>query len=408
MSDELARLVMERCEVLGAISEEEGRLTRRSLSPAMRTAHDLVAGWMRAAGMTVREASGGNLVGAYPADRPGTRTMIIGSHLDTVRDAGKYDGPLGVLVGLAAVERLGRGGRRLPFAVEVVAFTEEEGLRFPSFLGSRTMAGNLNPAMLNVPDAAGVTVAEAIRAFGGDPSLIAKDARRPGDLLGYLEVHIEQGPLLEGRGLPVGVVTAITGLGRSGLTFTGAAGHAGTVPMEMRRDALCAAAEFVLAAESYARGVPGLVATVGQIAVSPGASNVIPGAAVLSLDLRHQEALARLEGLAELRRRAEAIAAARGLALAWDGGHGQDAVPMAPALRERLRAAVIAAGHEPAELPSGAGHDAAIMAGVTDAAMLFVRCKGGVSHNPAESVAAEDVAVAIDVVSRFLDGLAGE
>nr|WP_255604487.1 M20/M25/M40 family metallo-hydrolase [Oscillochloris sp. ZM17-4] len=206
--------------------------------------------------------------------------------------------------------------------------------------------------------------------------------------------------------MPVGVVSAITGLGRSSLTFTGVAGHAGTVPMDLRHDALCAAAEFVLAAEQYARGVPGLVATVGQLALAPGASNVIPGAATLSLDLRHQESPARLEGLSALRRRAEEIAAARGLGMAWDDGHGQPAVPMTPALRERLAAAIAAAGHPPTELPSGAGHDAAVMAGVTDAAMLFVRCKGGVSHNPAESVTVEDVAVAIDVVGRFLDGMA--
>jgi allantoate deiminase len=372
----------------------------------MRQAHDLAASWMRAAGMTVHEDSVGNLVGTYPADRSNARSLIVGSHLDTVRDAGTYDGPLGVLVGLAIVERLQREGRRLPFAIEVVAFTEEEGLRFPSFLGSQAMAGRFDPATLKVPDADGVTVAEAIRVFGGAPDLIAQDARKPHDLIGYLEVHIEQGPLLEQRGLPVGVVSAITGLSRSSLTFTGVAGHAGTVPMLMRRDALCAAAEFVLAAEAYARSAPGLVATVGQLAVSPGASNVIPGAVTLSLDLRHQEGPARMVGLNELRRRAEAIATSRGLALAWGDGHGQAAVPMAAALRERLAAAVAAAGHEPLELPSGAGHDAAVMAGVTDAAMLFVRCAGGISHNPAESVTVEDVAVAIEVVSRFVDGLA--
>ncbi|MEI7771803.1 MAG: Zn-dependent hydrolase [Chloroflexales bacterium] len=308
MSDDLARRVMDRCDALGAISEDLGRLTRRSLTPAMRTAHDLAAGWMRAAGMAVHEDNVGNLVGTYPADRSVARTLILGSHLDTVRDAGRYDGILGVLVGLAAVERLHRAGRRLPFAVEVVAFTEEEGLRFPAFLGSRTVAGSFDPSALDRCDDDGVTLAEAIRAFGGEPDMIPQDARRRQDLLGYLEVHIEQGPLLEQRGLPVGVVSAITGLSRGSLTFTGVAGHAGTVPMEMRRDALCAAAEFVLAAEFYARGAPGLVATVGQITVSPGASNVIPGAVTVSLDLRDQDEFARLAGLAELRRRAEGVA----------------------------------------------------------------------------------------------------
>lgn len=404
---DLAQAVMERCDALGAISEEPGRLTRRSLSPQLRAAYDLVSGWMRAAGMTVYEDSVGSLVGSYPANRSAARTLIIGSHLDTVRDAGKYDGPLGVLVGLAAVERLSRAGRRLPFAVDVVAFSEEEGLRYPSFLGSRAMAGSFDLAALEAQDADGVALADAIRAFGGDPELIAQDARRPQDVLGYLEVHIEQGPALEQADLPVGAVTAITGLSRAGLTFTGTAGHAGTVPMDLRRDALCAAADFVLAAERHARATPGLVATVGELRAAPGASNVIPGAATLSLDLRHQDEGARLGGLAALRAQAEQIAAARGLTVAWEEGYSQPAVPMAPALRARLGAAIAAAGYTPTELPSGAGHDAAIIAGLTDAAMLFVRCAGGVSHNPAEAVTTQDVAVAIEVVGHFLDGLAG-
>ncbi len=408
MPDNLAQLVMERCDALGTISEEQGRLTRRSLTPAMRAAHTLVSGWMRAAGMTVSEDNIGNLVGTYPADRSAARALIIGSHLDTVRDAGKYGGPLGVLVGLAAVERLHRAGRRLPFAVDVVAFTDEEGLRFhTSFLGSRAMAGSFDPAALELRDEDGVTVAEAIRAFGGDPDFIRQDARRPQSLLGYLEVHIEQGPQLELANLPIGVVSAITGISRSTLTFSGAAGHAGTVPMPLRRDALCAAAEFVLAAEHYARGAPGMVATVGQLTVAPGASNVIPGAATLSLDLRHQEDPVRLVGLGELRRRAEVIAASRDLALAWEDVQGQAAAPMASNLRDLLAASVAACGYPSIYMSSGAGHDAAVMAGATDAAMLFVRCKGGVSHNPAESVTTEDVGVAINVVGRFLAGLAG-
>ncbi|NTV99951.1 MAG: hydantoinase/carbamoylase family amidase, partial [Oscillochloris sp.] len=224
------------------MSEETGRITRRSLTPAMRSVHDVVSAWMRAAGMTVYEDSIGNLVGSYPADRSAARTLLIGSHLDTVRAAGKYDGPLGVLVGLAAVERLYRADRRLPFAVEVVAFTDEEGLRFQtSFLGSRTMAGSFDLHTLDLCDDDGVTLAAALRTFGGDPELILQDVRRPQDLLGYLEVHIEQGPLLEQRDLPVGVVSAITGISRATLTFMGTAGHAGTVPMAMRHDALCAA-----------------------------------------------------------------------------------------------------------------------------------------------------------------------
>jgi allantoate deiminase len=373
----------------------------------MRAAHSLVSGWMRATGMTVHEDNVGNLVGSYPADRSAARTLIIGSHLDTVRDAGKYDGVLGVLVGLAAVERLHQTERRLPFGIEVVAFTDEEGLRFPACLGSRAMVGSFDQAALHLPDADGVTLAEAIRAFGGDPDLIVQDVRRSQDLLGYLEVHIEQGPTLERAGLPVGVVSAISGFSRTNLAFIGVAGHAGTVPMSMRHDALCAAAEFVLAAEAHARSVPGLVSTVGELSISPGARNVIPGAAMLSLDLRHQDEHERLAGQADLHWRAGEIASTRGLSLRWDAAQDHAAVPMAPDLRERLAAAIVAAGHPPTELPSGAGHDAAVMAGLTDAAMLFVRCAGGVSHNPVESVTVEDVAVAIDVMGRFLDGMAG-
>lgn len=405
----LAARVMERCAALGAISEEEGRLTRRSYTPALRRAHDQVAEWMRAAGMQVYEDAAGSLVGHYPADRSAARALLIGSHLDSVRDAGRYDGPLGVLVGIAAVEALHSAGRRLPFAVEVIAWADEEGLRFGrSFLGSMAAAGSFDPALLELKDQDGITLADAIAAFGGDPAMLAQDARRPADLLGYLEVHIEQGPQLEAQRLPLGVVTAIQGATRAALRLTGVAGHAGTTPMDLRRDALCAAAEIVLAAEATARATPGLVATAGQIAALPGASNVIPGLASLSLDIRHPADDARLAAVAAIRSRAEAIAAARGVSLEWDELQSTAAVPMAPVMQERLGRAVAAAGHTPFALPSGAGHDAMILARVTDAAMLFVRCEGGVSHNPAEAVAADDVAAAVAAVGAFLDTLAAE
>lgn len=407
MYQALAAQVMERAEALAAFSEEEGRLTRPSFTPSMRRAHEALAGWMRGAGMAVHEDNIGNLVGSYPAERPSAPALLLGSHLDSVRDAGKYDGPLGVLVGLAAVERLAAEGRRLPFAVEVAALCDEEGLRFQSaFFGSKTLAGSFTPDLLELHDDAGISLAAAIRSFGGDPARIGEDARRPGELLGYCEVHIEQGPLLEARGLPVGVVSAITGISRTAVSFRGVAGHAGTVPMALRRDALAAAAEFVLAAETLARASTGLVATVGQIAVEPGASNVIPAAANLSLDVRHQDDATLGAALTELRARAEAIAAARNIELIWHEIQRHPAVPMDPDLRARLARAVGAAGHTPFELPSGAGHDAAVMAAIAPAAMLFVRCRGGVSHNPAEAVEPADVAVAIEVISRLLDDLA--
>ena len=276
-----AATVLERCARLGEVSEEPDRLVRRFATAAMREANDLVGGWMREAGLDVRTDAAGNLIGRREG---GARTLVLGSHLDTVIDAGRYDGPLGVLAAIALVERL----PELPFAVEVVGFADEEGVRYrTTFLGSSALAGSFQPGWLELRDADGVTLAEALREFGGDPENIGSAARD--DLLGYCELHIEQGPVLERRGAPVGVVTTITGQTHAELTFRGEAGHAGTVPMTDRRDALAAAAEWLLAAEALARGRPGLVATVGRIAVDPGARNVIPGAASLSLDVRHTE-----------------------------------------------------------------------------------------------------------------------
>jgi allantoate deiminase len=408
-AQERASLVMARCDVLGAISEEPDRLTRRYATDAMRRANDLVAGWMTNSGMRVTHDPVGNLLGHYAASEPDAKTLLLGSHLDTVRDAGKYDGPLGVMVALAAVERLHALGRRLPFNIEVIAFADEEGLRYrTSYLGSRSYLGALDPAYLSRADEDGIILADAIRAFGGDPDGATPGGRSRDDLLGYVEVHIEQGPVLEARNLPVGVVSSIQGQSGVGLAFTGEAGHAGTVPMPMRRDALTAAAEFALAVEAFAQQTPGLVSTVGRFEIAPGASNVIPGQAMLSLDVRHPDDATRLHAVASLRERAEGIAERRGLQLDWREGVGQDAVKCSPRLIALLTRAVEAAGHHALALPSGAGHDAAILSQIADVAMLFVRCAGGVSHSPKESVAVEDVAVALDVLDRFLSRLAHE
>jgi allantoate deiminase len=397
---------MKRLDLLGSISEEPDRLTRPFASEAMRRAHDAVTEWMREAGMTVRHDNIGNLHGRYDAHATGKPTLIIGSHLDTVRDAGRYDGPLGVIVAIAAVQRLHDLERRLPFAIEVIAFADEEGLRFSStYLGSRAIAGTFDNADLGRADAAGVTMAEAVSAFGGNPSRIADD-RWQGQLLGYVEVHIEQGPVLESLGLPVGVVTAIAGQARYRITFTGLAGHAGTVPMRGRRDALAAAAEFVLAVEAEGASRDGLVATVGQLSVYPGASNVIPGEAALSLDVRHPDNVVRLESTRQILERAREIASRRGIETAAQLLSENSSVPCSTTLQSLLANAIEAAGLEPVHLASGAGHDAVPMSTLTEVAMLFVRCKGGISHNPAESVTADDVAVAIDVLARFLELLA--
>ncbi len=400
-----ATTVMERCDLLANISEEPGLLVRPYGSQAMREANNIVAGWMRAAGMTTRQDKIGNLIGRYEGD--GEKTLILGSHLDTVRDAGKYDGQLGVMIALACVQQLHNRGERLPFSVEVAAFADEEGLRFgTTFLGSSVYAGAFDGKRLSLEDKKGVTLREAVRTFGGDPDALESDGRGGDDLLGYCEVHIEQGPVLEQKDLPVGVVTAINGQSRIKVGFRGQAGHAGTVPMEGRRDALCAAAESVLKIEAAAKAEPEAVATVGEIKAFPGAINVIPAEATHSLDLRHPDDAARERLRDHLEQRAKEIAASRGCDYSWELRQETPAVPADPELSALLGQAVEDSGLPAHRLPSGAGHDAAQMAALTPMAMLFVRCKEGISHNPAESVKREDVGAAIEVMGRFLALLA--
>jgi allantoate deiminase len=400
-----ARSVMERCELLARCSEEADRLTRRFATPALDEARKLFEGWMREAGLTTRRDPLGNLIGRR-SGRGGEPALMLGSHLDTVREAGRYDGALGVLVALACAERLKE--RDLPFALEVAAFADEEGVRYGTgYLGSSVPAGRFVDAWLERRDGEGVTLADAVRGWGGDPAAIAAGRRRPAELLAYAEVHIEQGPVLDDRGLPVGVVTGIAGQTRARVSFTGRAGHAGTTPMEGRRDALAAAAEWIVALEAEARRRDGLVATVGEIAAEPGASNVISGRVTASLDVRHPDDAVRGQAVAALRERAAGIGAARNVEMGWEELQSTPAVPCSPELTEELAAAATDAGHAAPRLASGAGHDAAMMAAVTPVAMLFVRCAGGVSHHPDESVREEDVAVAIDVTTRFVERLAG-
>ena len=401
-----AELVVRRCRELALVSEEDGRLTRSFASAAMERANALVGRWMTEARLAVRVDAAGNLVGHLPGSDPAAGTLLLGSHLDSVRDAGAFDGPLGVLAAVACVERLRAEGVSLPFSLDVLGFSDEEGLRFGTpYLGSRAVAGTLDPALLALTDAAGVSFGEARAAFGGDDAG-AGASRRGEHLLGYVELHIEQGPVLEQRDAPVGVVSGIAGATRAEVRFTGRAGHAGTVPMAGRRDAACAAAELVLAVEALARAEPGLVATVGQLAVLPGAPNVVPGAALASLDVRHTQDPVRAGAVDELRERALAIGAARGVDVDWETRLDTPAVGVDPELSERLAQAVDELGLPVLRLPSGAGHDGVALAELTGVAMLFVRCAGGVSHHPDESVAVADVAVALEALDRFLRGLA--
>jgi allantoate deiminase len=404
-----AATILERIEALARISDDAGCLTRTFCSPAMRRANRLVAFWMRGAGMKVREDAMGNLIGHYPAATRRGKILLLGSHLDTVRNAGKFDGPLGVILAIAGVEHLRRHRVRLPFAIEVCGFADEEGVRYQSAcLGSRAVAGLLAGKDLRRKDAHGVSMTDAIRRFGGQPARLKQARFDTGRLLGYIEAHIEQGPVLEEKDVAVGIVTAIAGQSRSQFTFTGRSGHAGTTPMRLRRDALCAAAEFILAVEDYAMRKAGLVATVGQIQAEPNASNVIPGAVTLTLDVRHQTDSVRRTAGAQFQKLARQIAAARQVKLSAQVVQQTPSVACSPKLSGLLeRAAKI---HQPQtiRLPSGAGHDAAILARITPAALLFIRCKGGISHHPDESASRRDVRVALAVLIGFLRLTASE
>ena len=391
MSASLAKLVMCRCDELGTVTEEPGCLTRTFASPAMRRANKLVGSWMRKAGLQVREDAAFNLLGRWKSDRRGAKTFLLSSHLDTVRDAGKYDGPLGVLVAIAAAQSLRERGVRLPFNLEVVGFSDEEGVRYQTaYLGSRAFAGTLLGADL-------VRIEE---------KQIVKARRNRNEFLGYAEVHIEQGPVLEEENLPVGVVTAIAGQSRLRVEFRGVAGHAGTVPMNLRHDALACAAEFVLSVEAGAKKQSSLVATVGQILATPGASNVIPAQVILTLDVRHQSNSRRLAAVRSLHAKAKAIAERRGLRVVWTSVQETAAVKCDKALTQIFSASVARQRLKVLKLPSGAGHEAAAISEICPVAMLFVRCKGGVSHNPAESVKTGDVACSIFVLADFIQTLA--
>jgi allantoate deiminase len=399
--DARALEAVRRCRVLAECSEEPGVTTRTFLSPPMRDVHAQVTQWMIAAGMNVTVDHAGNIRGAYPAATAGAARLFIGSHLDTVPRAGAFDGVLGVMLGIALVESLGR--RRLPFAIEVVGFSEEEGVRFGvPYIGSRALAGTLDRDLLERRDRDGRSVADAIRAYGLDPTRIP-EAVVDGDAIGYLEFHIEQGPVLESRGLPLGVVGRIAGQTRVTLTFTGTAGHAGTTPMPMRRDALAGAAEWIAAVERMASEEPDLVATVGRIEAEPNATNVIAGRCVVSLDVRHWNNSPRALAAGTALTLARDIAARRGLTLHHELHLDEPSLAMDMGFTALLERAVSESGVPAASVMSGAGHDATIVGLRMPVAMLFLRSPGGVSHHPDEAVHEGDVAAALAAGLRVLD-----
>lgn len=397
--------VLRWCRQLSALSDDPNVTTRLCLSKSMRDVHTALAGWMARLGMSVRVDAIGNLRGVYPphASAAPAPRLYIGSHLDTVPNAGALDGVLGTVLAIALVELLGQ--KRFPFAIEVVGFSDEEGVRFGApFLGSRALAGTFDPALLDRVDERGRSLREAVRHFGLDPSRIP-DAQVPNKALGYLEFHIEQGPVLENLNLPLAVVDVISGQSRVDVTFDGVAGHAGTTPMKLRKDALAGAASWIAGVEREAISTATLVATIGIIAVQPGASNVIPSRAALSLDVRHPDDRMRTESVENFRKAAEQVAEHRGLHLTWEPRLDQESVAMDARMAAMLDRALQQSGATPHRMFSGAGHDAMILATKMPAGMVFIRCERGISHNPAENVRDDDVAAALEAGLKFLNEL---
>ncbi len=405
LKSSLGEEIVGRIARLAEISETPEHLARIFLTPEHRAAADLILDWMRSAGMRADLDAIGNVCGRYEGEVVGLPCLMLGSHYDTVRDAGKWDGPLGLITAIACVADLHKRGRRLPFAIEVTGFADEEGVRFAStLLGSRAVAGTFDESVLNARDSAGISMREALSTFGLDPDHIGAAARARGELLAYLELHIEQGPVLEAQNLPVGVVTAIAGATRLAANLTGMAGHAGTVPMALRRDALAGAAECITTIEELCRtDEGGLVGTVGYIHAMPGATNVIPGQVSFTIDLRAPTDTHRKKAVADIVRQIEAIAKRRKLMLQVDVTHENRTVPCARWLKAQVADAVAAEGYTVFELPSGAGHDGMAMIDLADVAMLFVRCRGGISHHPDEHVELADADAGARVLLRLIE-----
>jgi allantoate deiminase len=397
---ERADCIIARCRQLAACTQVPGEITRLFLSPPMHDVHALLKDWMEAAGMTVRVDAVGNLRGVWPGLTADSLRLLIGSHLDTVPNAGAFDGILGVVLGIAVVEQL--RGQHLPFAIEVIGFSEEEGVRFNKpFLGSLALIGKLDPETLARTDRNGITVAEAIRNYGLDPANL-RDAIMTDEAFAYLEIHIEQGPILESEGASLGIVEALVGQTRMQLTFTGHANHAGTSPMHLRHDAMAAAADWIVAVEAYANAHTGLVATVGKVETFPGAGNVIAGKVTASLDGRHANDQTRQLAVSSLTDSANAAAAKRGVHISSQTQLEQSAVPLSPPLTQLLQAAAEKAGFPSRRMTSGAGHDAMIVAQRLPSTMLFLRSPGGLSHHPDETVLPQDVEGALATAMEFL------
>jgi hydantoinase/carbamoylase family amidase len=397
--------LMHQADALALFSEDAPQITRTYLSPQHKQAGDYLIGLMRHAGMSAGYDALGNIVGRYEAVRPDAPVVMTGSHQDSVRNAGKYDGLFGIITAIACVRDLHDRGVRLPYTLEIVGFGDEEGVRFgATLIGSKAMAGRFDPAWLDKTDDRGVTMREALVAFGGDPEQWKAVDRRGKGVVAYVESHIEQGPVLLNDGFPVGVVTAIAGASRLNVRVTGLAGHAGTVPMGSRKDALAAACEMVLFVERHCEGNVGLVGTVGKMSVLPGAVNVIPQDVVFTIDVRSGDDSLRRAAIAAIRTGCVEIAQRRNVKFDAADLFTADAAPCDAQLQDAFAQAIAAHGIPVRHLPSGAGHDAMEFPAVAPTAMLFVRCgNNGISHHPDETMTAEDAEVATSVLLHFFE-----
>ncbi len=395
--------LMTRVDALAAISEDGARLTRRYLSPEHARANALVGQWMREAGMQTRIDAVGNIIGRYEGRDNNMPALMFGSHLDTVRDAGRFDGMLGVLTPISCVARLNQQQLRFDHAIEVIGFADEEGLRFQStLLGSRAVAGTFDTSLLERQDSDGISMRQAMTDFGLNADDVGTAARERDQLCAYVELHIEQGPVLEAEGKAVGVVTSIAGATRMLVTVTGEAGHAGTVPMPLRRDALAGACDMVCAIEQEVTAVDDVVGTVGQLDVEPGAVNVIAGTVRFSIDIRAGIDAQRHRTVNRVRESLQEIADTRKIKIDLQVTHDTPSCECAGWLMDQLESAATSATEQVPRLASGAGHDAMAMADITDVAMLFVRCEGGISHHPAENITAADAAAGAETLLRFI------
>lgn len=406
-NQQLATVILQRIEELASISEVPDAITRTFGTDAFIKGRSLVAQWMQQAGLQTHIDNIGNVRGKLLCPLPGAKTLVIASHIDTVYNAGKFDGPLGVLTGLALIEQLIEQKKQLPFHIELIAFSDEEGCRFhTTYLGSKVVAGNFDNKLLAIQDANGTTVNDVILAMGGNIDLLYQDAIAAGTWLGYFEIHIEQGPVLWKKNIPVGIVTAIAGQKRIALTFKGEAGHAGTVPMHMRNDALCAASEFVLEVERFAAShMQQVVGTIGTLHIAHAASNVIPGEVTCTLDLRSPNQHVLNSCYSYLEQLGSAICKRRKISFNWQLVQESKPVNCDANTNRLLANAIRQSGYEVINLVSGAGHDAVAISAVSPVTMLFVRCFKGISHNPLENVELQDLAAAVDVSAAFINSL---